>query len=249
MIMSDARGVVRHLSLILVFATSMMVTGCTSTSGVATADNDPYEATNRDIFAFNMKLDKYVARPVAQAYVDVVPELARVGIHNVLTNANEPVVFVNDVLQGDAEWAGDTLGRIGINTTFGLGGLIDVASKIGIPDHDNDFGITLGRWGLGEGPYLMLPFLGPAPPRDLAGRVVDIFFDPTFWVSYRSKIYYDMGIGLLGVVDTRAQNLGQLESLKHTSVDFYATTRNLYLQYRRAQVNRGRPEIENLPNF
>ena len=246
--MSDVRGVVGKFSLIACFAASLLVAGCAST-GPSTADNDPYEATNRDIFAFNQRLDSAVALPVAKFYVRAVPEPARDGIHNVLTNLNEPVVFANDVLQGDIDWAGQTLGRFGVNTTLGLGGLIDVASKMGIPSHDNDFGITLGRWGVGEGPFLMLPLLGPAPPRDLTGKVVDIFLDPMTYVSYRSKLYYDMGIGLIGIIDLRAQNIGTLESIERTSVDYYATTRNLYLQYRKAAVNRGKPDVENLPNF
>lgn len=246
--MSDVRGVVGKLSLMVCFAASLLVSGCAST-GPTTADNDPYEATNRDIFAFNQRLDKSVALPVAKFYVRAVPEPAREGIHNVLTNLNEPVVFANDVLQGDPDWAGQTLGRFAVNSTLGLGGLIDVASKMGIPSHDNDFGITLGRWGFGEGPFLMLPLLGPAPPRDLTGKVVDIFLDPMTYVSYRSKLYYDMGLGLIGIIDLRAQNIGTLESIERTSVDYYATTRNLYLQYRKAAVNRGKPDVENLPDF
>jgi phospholipid-binding lipoprotein MlaA len=247
--MSDVRGVVKKLSLGLVFAAGLTLTGCASNSGASTSPDDPYEATNRDIFEFNMKLDRNIARPTAQFYVDTVPEFARDGLHNILTNANEPVVFVNDVLQGDVDWAAQTLGRLVLNTGFGLGGAIDVASRLGIPNHDNDFGITLGRWGVGEGPYLMLPVLGPAPPRDLTGMVVDIFFDPTTYVSYRSSLYYTMGIGLVEVIDMRAQTLGQLEGIERTSVDFYATTRNLYLQSREADLNRGKPNVENLPNF
>ena len=159
------------------------------------------------------------------------------------------MVFANDVLQGEPTRAAQTLGRFGVNSTLGIGGLIDVASDMGIPDHDTDFGITLGRWGMGEGPFLMLPLIGPAPPRDLAGKVVDIFLDPMTYVSYRSKLYYDIGLGTLGIVDLRARNIDTLESIERTSVDFYATTRNLYLQYRKAQVNRGRPDVDDLPDF
>lgn len=239
---------VNKLFLILVLGAGLLVSGCAST-GSQTTENDPYEGTNRAIFDFNQKLDKAVALPVAQFYVDAVPEPARHGIHNVLTNANLPVVFANDVLQGEVTRSGQSLARLTVNSTLGLGGLLDVASKMGIPDHDTDFGITLGTWGLGEGPYLVLPLLGPAPPRDLTGRGVDLVMDPLFWVSYRSKIYYDLGIGALGIVDLRAENIDTLESIERTSVDYYATTRNLYLQYRNAQVHRGQPDLENLPNF
>ena len=234
----------------LVFAAGLILSGCASTSGSATGDNDPFEHTNRQVFAFNQDLDKAVALPVAKFYVRTVPDPAREGVHNFLTNLNDPVVFANDVLQGQVEHASQTLGRFGVNSTLGIGGLIDVAAKMGIPGHDTDFGITLGRWGFGEGPFLMLPLLGPAPPRDLIGKVVDIFLDPLTYVSFRSKIYYDIGINTMGVIDLRAQNIGTLESIERTSVDFYATTRNLYLQYRKAQVNRGRPaKDEDLPDF
>lgn len=247
--MNGVRGVVGKVSLILFFAASLFVSGCASTPGTSTADNDPYEATNRDIFALNQKLDKAVALPVAKFYVRAVPEPARDGVHNFLTNLNSPVVFANDVLQGDPERAGQTLGRFAFNSTLGLGGLIDVASKMGIAGHDTDFGITLGTWGLDEGPFLMLPLLGPAPPRDLVGKVVDIFLDPLTYVSFRSKIYYDISLGAVGIIDLRAQNIDTLESIERTSVDYYATTRNLYLQYRKAAVNHGKPDVENLPNF
>lgn len=239
----------RSYSAVLIFALGLIVSGCASTSGT-TSDNDPFESTNRQIFALNQKLDKAVALPVAKFYVSTVPEPAREGVHNFLTNLNDPVIFANDVLQGQVERAGQTLGRFGVNSTLGVGGLIDVASKMGIPGHDTDFGITLGRWGFGEGPFLMLPLLGPAPPRDLIGKVVDIFLDPLTYVSFRSKIYYQIGLTTLGVIDLRAQNIGTLESIERTSVDFYATTRNLYLQYRKAEVNRGQPaKDEDIPDF
>lgn len=247
--MSGVRGVVGKFSLVVFFAASLFVSGCASTPGASTADNDPYEATNREMFALNQKLDKAVALPVAKFYVRAVPEPARDGVHNFLTNLNSPVVFANDVLQGEPERAGQTFGRFAFNSTIGLGGLIDVASKMGIPGHDTDFGITLGIWGFDEGPFLMLPLLGPAPPRDLVGKVVDIFLDPLTYVSFRSKIYYDIGLGTMGLIDLRAQNIETLESIERTSVDYYATTRNLYLQYRKAAVNRGKPDVENLPNF
>jgi len=243
------RGVVGKYSLILFFAVGLFVSGCASTSGTSTADNDPYEATNREIFDLNQKLDKAVALPVAEFYVSTVPEPARNGVHNFLTNLNEPVVFANDLLQGDFDRAGETFGRFSVNSTLGMGGLFDAASHFGIGNHDTDFGITLGVWGFSEGPFLMLPLIGPAPPRDLIGKVVDIFLDPLTYVSFRSKIYYDIGLGTLGIIDLRAQNIGTLESIERTSVDYYATTRNLYLQYRKAQVNKGQPDVENLPDF
>ncbi|MBU6473712.1 MAG: VacJ family lipoprotein [Alphaproteobacteria bacterium] len=244
------RSILPIRQLTLALAVGLLVSACAHTpTGTAAADNDPYEATNRDIFAFNVKLDKAVARPVATFYVHAVPAPARDGVHNFVTNIHLPVVFFNDVLQGDVDRAGQSLGRMTVNTTLGIGGLFDVASSMGIPSHDNDFGITLGSWGLGEGPFLMLPLLGPAPPRDLAGKVVDIFMDPITYWNFREKIYYDIGLGALGVIDLRAENIGTLEGIERTSVDYYATTRNLYLQYRAAQIRQGKPDVENLPNF
>ncbi len=243
------RGVVKY-AWMLILTAGLFVSGCASTSPTSTADNDPYEATNRNIFALNQEMDKDVALPVAKFYVRTVPEPAREGVHNFIDNLNAPVVFANDVLQGDVDRAGQTLGRFSLNSTLGIGGLIDVASKMGIPYHETDFGITLGMWGFGEGPFLMLPVLGPAPPRDLVGKIVDFtVLDPTFWVSFRSEIYYEIGLGVLSTIDLRAQNIDTLESIERTSVDYYATIRNLYLQSRKAAVNRGKPDIENLPNF
>ncbi len=118
------------------------------------------------------------------------PEPARDGIHNALTNLNAPVVFVNDVLQGETDKAADTFGRFVINSTVGLAGLIDVAGKMGIPGHDNDFGITLGKAGAAEGSYLVLPFVGPKPPRDLVGTGVDIAFDPLTYMSWNNSTLY-----------------------------------------------------------
>lgn len=240
----------RKISVILVLAVGLLASGCAhNPSSYGAADNDPYESTNRDIFDFNMTLDKAVMLPVAKFYVHAVPEPAREGVHNFVTNIHLPVVFFNDVLQGEVDRAGQSLGRMTVNTTLGIGGLFDVASDMGIPGHETDFGITLGTWGVGEGPFLMLPLLGPAPPRDLAGKVVDIFMDPITYWNFREKIYYDIGLGALGVIDLRAENIGTLEGIERTSVDYYATTRNLYLQYRAAQIRQGKPDVENLPNF
>ena len=134
------------------------------------------------------------------------PKPARDGIHNALTNLNAPVVLANDVLQGDGDKAGNTFGRFVINSTVGIGGLIDVATKIGIPGHDNDFGITLGKGGAAEGSYLVLPFVGPKPPRDLVGAGVDIAFDPLTYITLEQLHLYMMIRAGLGVLDSRAAN-------------------------------------------
>ncbi|HEY3638986.1 MAG TPA: VacJ family lipoprotein [Rhizomicrobium sp.] len=224
--------------------------GCATTASQTASDpNDPYEAQNRQIFELNQKLDKYVALPVATAYVDVVPDVARDGIHNFLANLDVPVTFGNDVLQGAADHAGESLGRFLINSTVGLGGFIDVAQKIGVQEHEADFGETLGVWGVGPGPYIVLPGLGPSDPRDAFGYGVDIAMDPLTWISWRSSTYYMLGRGAMKIVDERARNIDTLNEIERTSVDLYATLRSLYRQHREAEIHGGKPNLEDLPNF
>jgi phospholipid-binding lipoprotein MlaA len=222
-------------------------------SGCATEDpsgaNDPYEATNRKIFDMNMSLDRHVMKPVAQTYVNVVPEPVRDSVHNFLTNLDLPVTFANDILQGEFERSGETLARLGVNTTLGIGGLFDVATQAGVPFHTEDFGQTLAVWGSGEGPYIMWPFYGPSNPRDTAGTIVDIGFDPLTYVGWRSKFWYMAGRGALNVIDLRARNLDQLDSIERSSVDFYASVRSLYRQNRENEIRNGKPDITNLPNL
>src|SRR5215475_15107672 len=185
-------------------ALSLFVGACSTPSPESLAQNDPWEKTNRDVFDFDVRLDHAVARPVARGYRDAVPEPVRDGIHNALTNLNAPVVLANDVLQGDGDKAVNTFGRIVINSTVGIGGLIDVASRIGIPGHDNDFGITLGKGGVAEGSYLVLPFVGPLPPRDLLGSAVDGAFDVFNYVQFHDKttwLFVRTGLKVLDTVD------------------------------------------------
>jgi phospholipid-binding lipoprotein MlaA len=237
-----------RISHILLLGATLALGACATSDPQSLAQNDPWEPTNRAVFDFDIKMDHAVARPVAKFYVDAVPEPARDGIHNALDNLNNPVVFANDVLQGDTAKAGDTLGRFLINSTAGLAGLIDVAAKIGIPGHPNDFGITLGKGGATEGSYLVLPFVGPKPPRDLLGQGVDIAFDPLTYMTWNNSTLYMIIRSGLGVLDSRASNLDAVESIERSSIDFYATTRSLYRQNRTAQINGGKVDAD-LPNF
>jgi len=229
---------------------SLALAACSTTNPQSLAQHDPWEPTNRDIFAFDVKFE-HAVRPVAHFYNNNMPAPAREGIHNALTNLNAPVVFVNDALQGDGDKAEDTAGRFLINSTVGLAGLIDVASKMGIPYHDNDFGITLGKAGAQEGSYLVLPFVGPRPPRDLVGTGVDIAFDPLTYMSWNNSTLYMMIRAGLGVVDTYASNVDAVESVERSSIDFYATTRSLYRQSRNAAINGDQANggTSQLPNF
>jgi len=230
-------------------ALGLALGACSTPSAESLAQNDPWEKTNRDIFDFDVRVDHAVARPIAKGYRAAVPEPVRDGIHNALTNLNSPVVLANDVLQGDGDKAANTAGRIVINSTVGIGGLIDVASKIGIPGHENDFGITLGKNGIAEGSYLVLPFAGPKPPRDLLGTVVDQAFDPLTYVQFHGKDTWMVVKFGVAIIDSRTSQLDAIESIERSSIDFYATTRNLYRQSRNAQINEGRAGADDLPNL
>ena len=240
----------RSSLLLTILLAGAALGGCTTTTNPdSLAQNDPYEPTNRDIFEFNQKLDKNFARPVAVFYNSTVPEQIRDRFHNMLENLDEPVTFANDVLQGEPVRATQTLGRLTFNTTLGIGGMFDIASKMGIPDHSEDFGQTLGVWGSGEGPYWVLPLVGPSPPRDTAGKVVDIFLDPLTYArfdGYHALAYARAG---MGVLDLRARNVDTLDQIERSSVDYYATQRSLYRQYRNSEIRNGAPDTSDLPNL
>lgn len=231
---------------------AVLAAGCASSKDPeAIAQNDPYEPTNRAIFNVNMKIDKAVAKPVAKFYNRAVPQFARTGVHNFLTNLDKPVTFGNDLLQGEATRAGQTISRFTVNLALGVGGLVDVATMMGIPDHTEDFGQTLAVYGAGEGPYLMLPFMGPNPPRDLAGNVADIFLDPTTYIRFHgSDTWYAVRSGV-SVLDLRARNIDALEQIERTSIDLYASTRSLYRQYRASEIRNGLPDTSDAdtPDF
>jgi phospholipid-binding lipoprotein MlaA len=222
-------------------------------AGCATADpsgqNDPYEQTNRAVFDFDQKLDKFVLSPVAGVYVDVLPDPAREGIHNFLLNLDLPVTFANDLLQGEMHRAGETFGRFTINSTLGIGGLLDPATDFGIPYHKEDFGQTLGTWGVGEGPFIVLPLFGPDPPRDAGGQIVDIFLDPTTYIPIREHFWWGAGRQALAIIDTRSRNLDTLQNIERGSVDYYASVRSLYRQMRNNEIRNGRPDVSNLPDL
>jgi phospholipid-binding lipoprotein MlaA len=202
--------------------------------------NDPLEPTNRVFYAVNNGLDTVLLRPAALAYRFAVPGVVRTGIHNVLANIGSPIQLTNDMLEGKPRRAGDTTMRFLINTTAGVFGIFDVATKWGYPDHDADFGMTLALWGVPEGPFLFLPVLGPSDPRDAAGFGVDIAFDPFTWIGtgpnktgWSAFKWSRFG---LNAVDSRERVLDALDQIKKTALDPYATFRSLYRQHRRAQI-------------
>jgi phospholipid-binding lipoprotein MlaA len=207
----------------------------TTQDAQSTDMNDPLEGANRVMFEVNQVLDQVLLRPVAVVYRGVLPDFAQDGVRNFMNNLNSPVIFANDLLQGDTDRAGVTLARFGINSTIGLGGLFDVASEFDLPYHDEDFGQTLGTWGLGEGPYLYFVVRGPTNVRDLTGFVVDRGLDPLTYVNWGNDEleYAPIARTVLNVIDLRARNIDTLDEIERSSVDYYASIRSLY---RRGQM-------------
>lgn len=199
---------------------------------------DPLEPMNRVIFNINDTLDRNVGKPVAQAYVDVVPRLVRTGVSNVFGNISDAFSAVNNLLQGKKEPFGNDLGRVLVNTTFGLGGIFDIASEANIEKYGEDFGQTLGWWGLGTGPYLVLPILGPSNVRDATGLVAQGFIDPVFQVTPAANAWELAGVRAL---DTRASLLGTDDLVQGAALDKYIFTRSAYTQRRRSLVYDGKP--------
>jgi phospholipid-binding lipoprotein MlaA len=205
--------------------------------------NDPAEPTMRAIFAFNQALDKALVKPVAGTYRDITSEKFRAKAHNFLNNLRSPVIFFNDVLQGEFERAITTLLRFLVNTTAGILGFNDVAADLGFEFHDEDFGQTLAIWNMPEGPYLMLPILGPSNPRDAVGRVVDFFIDPlNIWATNNNQDWVIPTHTALKVIDFRALHYDTFEDLEKSSLDFYAAIRSLYRQRRTDKINNGKAD-------
>jgi phospholipid-binding lipoprotein MlaA len=229
-------------------ALSLGLCACSTPSPQSLADHDPWEKTNRDIFTFDVWVEHNIAHPVNDVYRKVVPAPARKGLHNATDNLRSPVILANDVLQGNLNRAAKMLGRIVINSTIGLGGLIDVAKDWGMPFHENDFGVTLGTGGVQEGSYLVLPFVGPSPPRDLLGQTVDGFFDPLYWARFDNKATWLLVRGGVATLDKVDDRRNEFDTIERTSIDFYATVRNLYRQNRAALI-RGEDSKVQLPDF
>jgi phospholipid-binding lipoprotein MlaA len=204
------------------------------------ANDDPLEPLNRKVLDFNEFVDRLLLRPVAKVYVFTVPGDARDALHRVLSNMKEPKILFNDVLQGQFGRAGTTLGRFVINSTFGIGGVLDVATRSGLPHQTGDFGQTLFVWGLPQGPYLVLPILGPSNPRDAIGMGVDSFADPVSFLADAHGVTELTTARLVaGGIDQRARVLDVLDDLQKNSLDFYAQLRSLSQQHRQSELHNG----------
>ena len=212
------------------------------------ANNDPLEPTNRFLYRVNDVIDTNVLRPVAQGYRYVVPGVVRRSIGNALNNVSSPVVFANDVLQGHPRYAAETVTRFVVNSTVGLGGLFDVADELGLPPHrGGSFGTTLGVWGVGDGPFLFLPLLGPSNVRDTTGFAGNVVLDPFTWASFGGVNALEGSRFGVGAVDTRERLLDPVDQVKKDSLDPYATFRSLYRQNRAAEIEAAREDGKPLP--
>ncbi|MBX3634802.1 MAG: VacJ family lipoprotein [Rubrivivax sp.] len=207
---------------------------------------DPWERFNRKVFAFNEAVDEAVLKPVAEGYRKVVPQLVRTGIGNVLGNVYDVWSMVNHLLQGKVHHGLDMGMRVLTNTLFGLGGLLDPATEMGLVRRSEDFGQTLGRWGLPTGPYLVLPFLGPSSVRDGAGLLADRQVSPSTLPDREAARY---GVTALEVVHQRALLLGTTALVDQVALDRYSFLRDGYLARRRDQVYDGAPPLEALEDF
>jgi phospholipid-binding lipoprotein MlaA len=202
----------------------------------AASEDDPWESINRPIFRFNDMLDTYALKPLAQGYQAITPQFLEDGIHNMFRNIGDVGNLANDVLQVKPQAAGVDTARLMFNTTFGVLGFFDVGTKMGLQRNDEDFGQTLGYWGVGSGPYVMLPFFGPSTLRDAPSKYVDGYTEPYRYMNDISA--RNMAIGM-DVIDTRAS---LLSTEKLISGDKYVFIRNAYLQNREFRVKDGKVE-------
>jgi phospholipid-binding lipoprotein MlaA len=213
------------------------------------ARHDPFESANRGLFAVGNVLDRTFVRPIIVGYRRIAPRPVRRAIHNLVQNLDEPVVLLNDVLQGHPKAAGKTAVRFVVNSTVGVGGIFDAAATAGLPHHDNGFASTLGRYDVGPGPYIYIPLLGPTSLRDVVGDGVDWFTDPLSWVRFSNARRYDLGRTGLSLLDEREEAEAKLRELERTAVDPYATLRSVYLQSRQAEVKGEDAPLEPLPEL
>ena len=230
---------------------SLLALGCTGLRGANAADTslgpeadpaynprDPLEPANRVFYRFNEELDKYLLKPAARAYLKAVPSIARTGIGNFFDNLAYPNVILNDFLQGKLDQGLSDTARFIFNSTFGLAGVVDIGRTLGLPRHEEDLGQTLAVWGIGQGPYLYLPFLGPNTPRMLPDLVVSSLLDP---INYTDFNYVTLP---LRIVDRRSSLLKAERVLDAAAVDRYTFLREAWLQRRRYLIYDGNPPLE-----
>jgi len=242
------RSSLMRLSFFLLPAICAAALGGCTTAPEAIKNNDPFEPMNRAVYSVDEKIDQNALLPIAGLYLNYVPKPIRLGIHNLLSNAEEPVTIMNDVLQLKFVEAGRMTGRMALNTTIGICGLVDVAKKHDLADVPADFGQTLDRYGVGGGPFLVLPVIGPEPPRDLVGDAADLFMDPITWLPagwpLLDRAGLTSGVHVWDPYLTHARDMVLRHELEKGSLDPYATMRSTYRQIRADQINGGAPVID-----
>ena len=237
--------ITNHLFLLLIIVFSLASSGCASLNG-AGDPSDPFEGYNRAVYQFNKAFDEGLLKPTSQGYEKVIPRPVRRGISNIFSHLGDVLVLVNDLLQLKLGQATSDFSRLFVNSTVGLFGLIDVASHWDIPKHNEDFGQTLGRWGFGSGPYLMLPFLGPSTLRDGISLIPEAQLDPVLDIKDPTPRW---GAVALRGVNTRARLLKASRILEDAALDPYVFLRDAYLQRRQHLVYDGNPPEENFEDF
>jgi len=226
---------VQHLQRLTAALACVGLAACSTTAAKRDGNDDPLEPMNRVVFNANDAVDTNVIRPIAEGYKRFVPQGVRDAIRAFLDNLQEPRIFVNNVLQLRFEAAAMTLTRFSFNSTFGLAGFFDVAGAGGLPRQTGDFGQTLYRWGVGNGPYLVLPFFGPSNFRDTFGLAVDLVAMPPA-LLLDDGVWINVGVYVLSGFDLRSRNIVELDQVKANSLDYYAQFRSIARQYREAQL-------------
>jgi phospholipid-binding lipoprotein MlaA len=236
--------------ILAILILGLAVAGCaTDDDKQAQLANDPLEPMNRFFFDINQRLDRHAALPAASFYADTVPSGVRGNVHNVLTNLSGPATVANDLLEVEFGHAGTAAARFVINSTLGVAGIFDVATGWGLPEHNRDFGETLGLYGVGEGPYLVVPLRGPSSVRDFAGGYVDGYVYPLRFIHYNGSTYVGLVHSSLGSVDNRSANIVTYRDIERASVDYYATLRDYYRQRRERDVEDKTVQTAELPDF
>lgn len=230
----------------------LCLAGCATPAPEGALIADPYESVNREIHEFNVGVDQVLLRPVTYIYDSVTPSLVKFLVSNMVEHIRLPLTFVNEVLQARFEDALTTFGRFGVNTIAGAGGFLDPATEFGLPFNQSDFGMTLARWGAEEGPFVMLPLLGPATVRDAFGRAGDFAIDPFGFVPIGAgggRVAAEATRVGLTLVDARSNNFELVDDLFYNTEDSYVVIRSLYVQNRRSVIAGNQIDPETLPDI
>jgi phospholipid-binding lipoprotein MlaA len=240
-----------RLKTLVIFAAVALINACASND-----PKDPWAGWNHGAQSFNDGLDDYVMKPVAKGYDTVMPSFAHRAVTNFFSNLDDIDVVANDAFQGKFGQSGQDSVRLLLNTTFGIGGFVDIGTELDFPKHNEDFDQTLGVWGVPAGPYLVLPFFGPSSPRGVFGLIGDAAFNPISYTGvyfgYGSALSYEVsgGLGVLKAIDTRANNLGLEKVISEAAIDRYDFFKNAYISRRKFLINDGKiPEDEDVLKY